>query len=106
MKMEALPPALVLTWLSTTLRVKCPFCLSSHSHGIGRLSREGQRRSTDCHDTLRGESYRVVYPDEECDFTAPFGWELDKDEGTFYSVTNEGSLRDPLGSLYQPRTSS
>ncbi|MCJ1422392.1 hypothetical protein MMC29_000272 [Sticta canariensis] len=94
--MEALPTALVLCWSASTLRVKCPFCLSSHGHGLGGLLRDMQRRSADCYHISGGRSYRILYPDEESDFTIPFGWELDKEESMIYTVTHQGRLCDPL----------
>jgi len=100
--MEALQTALVLCWSASTLRVKCPFCLSSHKHGVGmgteeeeRRPREMQRRTADCYPISAGQSYRVLYPDEESNFTVPFGWELDKEEGLIYTVTHQGRLCDP-----------
>ena len=101
--MEALPTALVLCWSASTLRVKCPFCLSSHGHGLGGLPRDMQRRSADCYHISGGRSYRILYPDEESDFTIPFGWELDKEESMIYTVTHQGRLYDPLSRRSQPR---
>ena len=86
--MEALPTALVLYWSASTLRVECPFCLSSHGHGFGGLPRDMQSRTADCYRISGGRSYRVLYPDEESDFTVPFGWELDKEESWIYTVTH------------------
>jgi hypothetical protein len=99
--MEALPAALVLCWSARTLQVKCPFCLSPHEHGVGELPRDMQR-TAGCR-ISRGRSYRILYPDEESDFTVPFGWELDKEESMVYTVTHQGRLCDPLSLSYQPR---
>jgi hypothetical protein len=101
--MEALPTALVLCWSASTLRVECPFCLGSHGHGVGGLPRDIQRRSADCYHISGGQSYRILYPDEESDFTVPFGWELDKEESMIYTVTHQGRLCDPLSLRSQPR---
>ena len=101
--MEPLPTALVLSWSANTLRVECPFCLSSHGHGVGKLPRGKQSRTADCNRISGGQSYRVLYPDEESDFTVPFGWELDKEENLIYTVTHQGRLLDPLSLRSQPR---
>lgn len=100
--MEALPTALVLCWSASTLQVECPFCLSSHEHWV-ELPRDMQRRSADCYYISSGRSYRILYPDEESDFTVPFGWELDKEESMIYTVTYQGRLCDPLSLRSQPR---
>lgn len=70
---EPLPTALVLSWSTNILRVECPFCLSSHGHRVGKLPRDKQSRTTDCNRISGSKSYRVLYPDEESDFTVPFG---------------------------------
>ncbi|KAL7923122.1 hypothetical protein ACQKWADRAFT_291272 [Trichoderma austrokoningii] len=101
--MEALPTALVLCWSTWTLRVKCPFCLDSHNHGIGELPRGMQRRSADCYDISGSQSYRLLYPDEDSDLTVPFGWELDQEDGVIYTVTHQGRLCDSLSPRSQPR---
>jgi len=101
--MEPLPTALVLSWSANTLRVECPFCLSSHGHGVGKLPRGMQRRSAECSHISRGRFYRILYPDEESDFTVPFSWELDKEESMIYTVTHQGQLCDPLSLRSQPR---
>jgi len=62
-----------------------------------------QRRSADCYHISGGQSYRILYPDEESDFTIPFGWELDKEESMIYTVTHQGRLCDPLSLRSQPR---
>jgi hypothetical protein len=90
---------LVLCWSASTLRVKCPFCLSSHGHGVGMgtkaeeelprdVQRHTQRRTADYYPISAGQSYRILYPDEESNFTVPFGWELDKEEGLIYTITH------------------
>lgn len=96
LKMEALPTALGLHWSASTLRVKCPFCLSSHGHRVGELPRNLQKRGADCYHISGGQSYRILYRDEESDFTVPFGLELNKEENTIYTVTHQGRLCDPL----------
>ncbi|QSZ30989.1 hypothetical protein DSL72_000550 [Monilinia vaccinii-corymbosi] len=101
--MEALPTALVLCRSASTLRVKCPFCLGSHGHGVGQLPREMQRRCADCHNIPGSQSYQILYPDEESDLTVPFGWELDKEESMIYTVIHQGRLCDPLSLRSQPR---
>jgi Ankyrin repeats (3 copies) len=62
-----------------------------------------QPRSADCPHISGGRSYRILYPDEESDFTVPFGWELDKEESIIYTVTHQGRLHDPLSLRSQPR---
>jgi hypothetical protein len=99
----SLPAALVLSWSARTLRVKCPFCLSSHRHGHDPKERAGQRRCADCFPVSSGRHYQVIYPDEDCELTSPFGWELDKEEGIIYTVTHEGQLSDPAIARYPPR---
>ncbi|OBT41940.1 hypothetical protein VE00_07462 [Pseudogymnoascus sp. WSF 3629] len=102
--MQELPTALVLHWSANSVRVKCPFCLSSHGHGIGDPRRRyGERRSADCYHISGRKSYQILYPDEESDFTIPFGWELDKEERVIYTVTHKGRLSDPLSLSFQPR---
>lgn len=49
-----------------------------------------QSRTADCYCISGGRSYRILYPDEESDFTVPFGWELDKEESMIYTVTHQG----------------
>jgi hypothetical protein len=99
--MEALLAALVLCWSARTLQVKCPFCLSPYENGVGELPRDMQK-TADCH-ISRGRSYRILYLDEESDFTVPFGWELDKEESIVYTVTHQGRLYNPLLLSSQPR---
>jgi len=62
-----------------------------------------QSRTADCYRISDGRSYRILYPDEESDFTVPFGWELDKEESMIYTVTHQGRLCDPLLLRSQPR---
>jgi hypothetical protein len=62
-----------------------------------------QRRSADCYQISGGQSYRILYPDEESNFTIPFSWELDKEESIIYTVTHQGRLCDPLSLRSQPR---
>jgi hypothetical protein len=62
-----------------------------------------QSRAADYYCISGGRSYRVLYPDEESDFTVPFGWELDKEESLIYTVTHQGRLCDPLSLRSQPR---
>lgn len=99
--MEPFPTALVLSWSVKTLRVECPFCLSSHGHGVGKFPRDKQRRSANCFHISGGQSYRILYPDENSDFTVPFGWELEKKKSMIYTMTHQGRLCDPL-SLRSP----
>jgi hypothetical protein len=101
--MEALPIVLVLYWSASTLRVKCPFCLSSHGHGVGELPRSIQSRTANCYRISGGRSYRILYPDKESDFTVPFGWELDKEGSIIYTVTYQGRLCNPRLLRSQPR---
>jgi hypothetical protein len=99
----SLPAALVLSWSTRTLRVKCPFCLSSHRHGHDPKERTGQGRGADCFPVSGGRSYQVIYPDDDCELTSPFGWELDKEEGMIHTVTHEGQFSDPAIARYPPR---
>ena len=62
-----------------------------------------QSRLADCHDLPSGQYYRILYPDEDSDFTVPFGWELDKEESVIYTVTHQGRLCDPLSLKSQRR---
>ncbi|KFA81224.1 hypothetical protein S40288_07887 [Stachybotrys chartarum IBT 40288] len=62
-----------------------------------------QRCLADCYDISGGRSYRILYPDEDSDFTIPFGWELDKEDSVIYTVTYQGRLYDPLSRRSQFR---
>jgi hypothetical protein len=62
-----------------------------------------QSRTADCYRISGGRSYRILYPDEESDFTVPFGWELDKEGSIIYTVTYQGRLCDPRSLRSQPR---
>jgi hypothetical protein len=99
----SLPSALVLSWSARTLRVKCPFCLSSHRHGRVPKETARHRRTADCFRVSGGRPYQVIYPDEDCELTSPFGWELDKEEGMIHTVTHEGQFSDPAMAQYPPR---
>lgn len=112
--MEALQTALVLCWSASALRVKCPFCLSSHWHGVSMgtkveeelsrdVQRHTQRRTADCYPISHGQSYHILYPDEKSSLTVPFGWELNKEEGLIYTVTHQGRLCDSRSVRSQPR---
>lgn len=68
----SLVAALVLSWLARTLRVKCPFCLSLHSHGHDPKERAGQRRCADCFLVSGGRDYQVIYLDKDYELISPF----------------------------------
>lgn len=93
----------MLCWSASTLRVKCSFCLSSHEHGLEELSRDMQRRSADCYHISDDRFYRILYFDEEFDFTISFDWKLNKEESMIYTVTHQDRLCDSLSRRSQSR---
>jgi hypothetical protein len=81
------PTAIVLTWDSTTVRVRCPYSCSRgiHSHGFTRPG-PGKRNTRVPHCTPRKDDnghyafsrdYRLLFPFEEDPETEGMWWELD-----------------------------
>ena len=89
--MVDLPTALVMQWNGREFRVKCPYCLGTHSHGYP-LGDRRQRRS-DCHD-MTGGDYQLVFPEEDDPAAAGYSWEFDRDHLTFVTVNPTGQMVD------------
>ncbi|KAK1048882.1 hypothetical protein LTR74_017423 [Friedmanniomyces endolithicus] len=85
-----LPKALVLTWDSRTLRVKCPYCLYSHGHGFSGL--------------LQGETVDRTQEDTNDAAAQGYGWEVHQARVGFVAVNNHGVVDIPLQDYLDGRT--
>ncbi|KAK1091510.1 hypothetical protein LTR48_006164 [Friedmanniomyces endolithicus] len=114
-----LPKALVLTWDSRTLRVKCPYCLYSHGHGFSGLlqgetvdrTQEGWRlrlcgnwRRSDCVNADIGGEYTFLLPDTNDAAAQGYGWEVHQARVGFVAVNNHGVVDIPLQDYLDGRT--
>src|SRR5258708_21063198 len=99
--MAALPNALVVSWNSTRIQARCPYCLETHEHGFP-LEPDNHRRS-DCQNMIGGE-YQLVFPHNDNPAAVGYGWEFDRIHSVFVTVNLAGRLvelneRPPYRSL-------
>ncbi|EMC98497.1 hypothetical protein BAUCODRAFT_428189 [Baudoinia panamericana UAMH 10762] len=111
-----LPEALVLRWNHASLRVRCPYCLRSHSHGYGHVDDEEgtdqtqpgwklrgttRRRHGDC---LSGGEYIFTFPPTYSSDDVDYGWMFDRDNFEFVAMTQQGPVPIPINELRDGRT--
>jgi hypothetical protein len=114
-----LPKALVLRWNSQTLRVRCPYCLYSHSHGYARplqneivdqteqgwkLCLHGNWRRSDCTNVDQGGEYTFVFPHTKDPVSQGYGWEVNDESSGFVTVDNQGTVEVPVKEWRESRT--
>jgi hypothetical protein len=116
-----LPKALVLRWNSQTLRVRCPYCLYSHSHSHGyagplpnevvdqtepgwKLRLHGSWRRSDCTDVDEGGEYTFVFPHTNDPVAQGHGWEVNDESSGFVAVNNQGTVEVPINDWHDSRT--
>ena len=113
------PKALVLRWNSQTLRVRCPYCLYSHSHGYAgplqneivdqteqgwKLGLHGNRRRSDCTNVDQGGEYTFVFPQTKDPVSQGYGWEVNDESSGFVTVDSRGTVEVPMNDWHDGRT--
>lgn len=93
---EALPIADVLWWDERTVRIRCPFCKDSHSHGQPSAGRCDSNTTRVAHCSrpliMDGDNYRLRFPfDIE---RGGLAYEIDKEKKRFVTI---GIKQDPEG---------
>ncbi len=85
--------AFVREWDTSTIRVHCPFCLRTHSHGPGSLDFEHdsplesslkRRRAPHCGHLL--DDYQICFPFEDAARDRGYSWFIDKIEQKYVTV--------------------
>jgi hypothetical protein len=114
-----LPKALVLRWNSQKLRVRCPFCLYSHSHSYSgplgdetfdptkpgwKLRSHRTSRRSDCTDVDEGGVYTFIFPHTNDPVTQGYGWEVDDESFGFVAVNEGGVVEVPINEWLYGRT--
>jgi len=118
---QPLPQALVLRWDDHALRVKCPYCLYSHSHAFSRTPSEHdvdrtqqgwqlllpsylRIRRSDCNFEDGESHYVFVFPTSGEAAGVGYGWELDRGEQAFVAVDSRGVVPVPVNDCRDGRT--
>lgn len=78
--------AFVREWDTSTVRVRCPFCLRTHSHGLGTIDFEQddslvalrkRRRAPHCGHI--SDDYHMCFPFESAAQDYGYSWYIDKE---------------------------
>ncbi len=94
------PFATVIEWNSLRVWVRCPFCLKTHHHGLGRRPWTGQTRVAECPGN-RGYAnliYQLLYP-YEAQAREALSYRINRDEGAYKTVGVETSSDDSEGEV-------